>query len=216
MTNKVKAHTRYRNKNNEIVVGTTTITGLLNKPQLVRWANNLGLEGISTDAYVDELKNVGTLAHLMIEDYINKKETDFSDFTDNQRDKAENAVLKFFAWEKENKFEPKASELKLVSEEHQFGGQIDIYAMLNDVPTLIDLKTSKACYAEHFMQVSAYSHLLLENGHKVEDVRILRIGRNESEGFDDIRISSLDIYWGIFKHLLGVYYLQKKIKRGEQ
>ena len=209
---KTKAHTRYRNAKGDIVVGTTTITGILNKPALVRWANNLGLKGIDVSKFVDDLANVGTLAHLMVENYLKKQETDFLDYTQNERDRAENAVIKFFDWEKENDFKIIESEMKLVSENHQFGGQCDIYAMLNGKKTLIDLKTSKACYSEHYTQVSAYKSLLVENGHIVEDVRILRIGREEAEGFDDIKVPNLELHWERFKYCLKIYGLNKQLK----
>lgn len=208
-----KAHTIYRLADGTRVVGTTTVTGILAKPALVPWANKLGLQGISVSKYVDNLAGAGTLAHKIIEDYIKKEETDFSDFTPNQRSMAENAVIKFFNWEKENKFEPIKSELMLVSEQFRFGGQIDIYANLNGKPTLIDLKTSKACYPEHFTQVAAYRQLLVENGHKVEDVRILRIGRDEGEGFDDIKVPFIELHWARFKHCLQIYELNKKLNK---
>jgi len=209
---KTKAHTRYRNKANDIVVGVTTITGILNKPALVRWANNLGLKGIDSTKYVDDLANVGTLAHLMVENYLNLQETDFSDFTQNERDRAENAIIKFFAWEKENDFEMIGTEMKLISEEHQFGGQCDIYGELNGKKTLIDLKTSKACYSEHYTQVSAYRALLEENGYPVEDTRILRIGREEKEGFDDLHVPNIDLHFKKFLLCLEIYQLNKKLK----
>jgi hypothetical protein len=41
-----KAHTIYKTAEGVRVPGATTITGLLNKPYLVPWANKLGLEGI--------------------------------------------------------------------------------------------------------------------------------------------------------------------------
>jgi hypothetical protein len=212
MANKTKAHTRYRNKAGDIVCGVTTILNVMNKPALVRWANNLGLKGIDVSKFVDDLANVGTLAHLMVENYLKKQETDFSDYTQNERDRAENAVIKFFDWEKENDFKIIESELKLVSEIHQFGGQADIYAMLNGKKTLIDLKTSKACYSEHYTQCVAYRELLKENGYEVEDTRILRIGRDEKEGFSDIKVSNTDLHWERFKLCHRIYQLNKKLK----
>lgn len=209
---KTKAHTRYRNKAGDIVVGTTTVTGILNKPALVKWANNLGLKGIDVTLFVDDLANVGKLAHLMVENHLKKQETDFSDYTQNERDRAENAVIKYFSWEKENDFKVIEAELKLVSEEHQYGGQCDIYGELNGKKTLIDLKTSKACYSEHFTQVSAYRTLLVENGYPVEDVRILRIGREEKEGFDDIHVPNLDLHLKKFLLCLEIYKLNKLLK----
>jgi len=209
---KTKAHTRYRNAKGDIVCGVTTILNILNKPALVRWANQLGLRGIDVGKFVDDLANVGTLSHLMVENYLKKQETDFSDFTQNERDRAENAVIKFFDWEKENDFKVIESEMKLVSELYQFGGQADIYCELNGKRTLIDLKTGKACYSEHHSQCSAYRALLIENGYPVEDVRILRIGREEKEGFEDIKVPSLDLHFKKFLLCLEIYQLNKKLK----
>ena len=209
---KYKAHTRYKNKVGDYVPGTTTVTGILNKPALVRWANNLGLHGVDVSKYVDDMASIGTLAHYMVECYCKKVKPELGDYTPNQIDLAENAVLKFYSWEKENKFEVIEVEMKLISEQHQFGGQCDIYCMLNGKKTLIDLKTSKACYPEHYTQVSAYKQLLAENGHEVDDVRILRIGRDESEGFEDKKVPLLDIHWKRFLHCLEIYKLNKQLR----
>ena len=107
---KSKAHQRYRLVDGTIVPGVTTITGVMNKPALVKWANNLGLKGIDSSKYVDELASIGTLAHKIVENHILKFldlefDENYKDYTENQMDLAENAALKFFSWEKENKVE---------------------------------------------------------------------------------------------------------------
>lgn len=53
-----KAHTRYYLSDGTLVPGATTVTGLLNKPALVKWANNLGLQGIDSSKYVDKAARV--------------------------------------------------------------------------------------------------------------------------------------------------------------
>jgi len=213
MSNKTQAHPKYLLEDGSRVVGVTTVLSVMAKPALKFWANKLGLDGISISKYVDNLADIGTLCHKMVENYINNVETDFSDYSPNQRDKADNAFIKFLEWEKENEFTPIDSELRLVSEKYKFGGTCDIYAKLNGKLTLIDLKTSKACYSEQHTQVAAYSHLLQENGKEVEDVRILRIGRDETEGFEDIKIQAIDLHWRRFKHCLALYEINKRLKR---
>lgn len=210
---KTKAHTVYKNAKEERVIGVTTAIGIMNKPALVKWANNLGLQGIDSKKYVDDKADIGTLSHKMVEDHIAGRETDFSDYTPNQKDAAENAFIKFLDWEKENDFKCIESEMIMVSEKYQFGGTCDIYAMLNGKPTLIDIKTGKACYGEHHTQVAAYRYLLLENGYNVDDVRILRIGRDDIEGFEDIKAPALDLHWERFLHCLAIYNLNKKIRK---
>ncbi len=204
---------RYRLLDKSIVPGVTTILNVLSKPALVPWANKLGLQGIEVGKYVDALGEIGTLAHLMVENYLNTKVVDYlQDFSKSQVEKATNAFNKFLKWEKENDFKFLGSELPYVSEMYKFGGTIDIYCELNGKKTLIDLKTSRAVYSEHRTQVSAYKQLLEENDHAVEDVRILRIGRDISEGFDDISVPMIDLHFHRFKHCLSIYSLNKRLK----
>lgn len=210
---KSMAHTRYRTADGTIVPGVTTITGILNKPALVRWANNLGLQGVDVSKYVDEMATVGTLAHYIIECHIKNVKPDYSDYTPNQVSLAENSAIKFFTWEDQQKIEYLASELDMVSERHRFGGKCDIYCMLNGKPTLLDIKTCKGIYPEQFTQVVAYAELLKETGKVVEDVRIIRVGRDESEGFEDKKVPFLPEHWERFLHCLAIYNLNKMIDK---
>jgi len=211
---RAKQHTVYKNKAGIRVCGVTTFLGILNKPALVPWANNLGLQGIKVREYVDHLASIGTLAHLMVENHLKKIEGNYSEYSPDQIDRAENAVLKFYEWEKVNEFEVVHSELNLVSEEYQFGGCCDIYGILNGKLVLIDLKTSKACYSEHHTQVCAYKMLLEEHNYIVDDVKILRIGRDESEGFDEYAVKNIDLHQQLFRKCIEIYKLQKQLRKG--
>jgi len=209
---KYTAHQRYCTKDGIKVPGVTTVLGILAKPALVPWANKLGLQGIEVGKYVDSLADVGTLCHTIVECHLKGQDVDYSDYTPNQREMAEIAAAKFFNWEKENDFKMIESELQLVSENHMFGGTCDIYGILNGKKTLIDIKTSKACYPEHFTQVAAYKILLQESGRKVEDAKILRIGREESEGFDVKDVPMIDIHAEKFLACLEITKIDKRLK----
>ena len=206
-----KAHTVYKLADGTRVPGATTITGLLNKPHLVRWANKLGLEGIDSSKYTDEAAAVGTLAHALVQAHLQGETLDTTMFSPTQVDMAENAVLSYLEWEKRHKIEPLICEVPMVSEKLRYGGTVDCYCRLDGVPTLIDFKTGKAIYDEYFVQVSGYKNLLLEHGCPVERVQILRIGRDETEGFEERAITSTDRYFQIFTNLLNVYYLKKSL-----
>ena len=67
---RAKAHTIYKLANGKRVPGVTTVLGIINKPALVKWANNLGLQGIDSTTYVDGTAKIGTLAHEMIQEYL--------------------------------------------------------------------------------------------------------------------------------------------------
>jgi len=205
-----RAHARYRTKAGEIVPGVTTILNVLNKPALVRWSNDLGLKGISVGAYVDTLATVGTIAHEMVCCH-NKKESFIPDGRAPELiDAAENSFLKYLEWERHHTVEPILCEAELVSEHDRFGGCIDFYGRIDGVLTLKDYKTAKAIWPEHLYQVAAYRRLLEENGHKVDAVGILQIGRSEDEGFTERTITDCANEWLVFYHCLQLYRLTKK------
>ena len=215
---RLKAHPPYELADGTRVAGTTTITGMMAKPFLITWANRLGLGEITgfptkVTKYVDELADIGTLAHYLIECELKGEEPDTSDFTTNQMTLAHRCVKKFAQWKQENpSFKPIEVELSLVSEEYRFGGTCDIYCTLNGVKTLIDLKTGRSIYPEHYVQVSAYKKLLEENGHIVDDVRILKIGRDSTEGFEYKAVPAIEKQWKKFLYCLGLYNLNKELK----
>ena len=210
---KAKAHIRYKLDDGTKVPGVTTVLGILNKPALVKWANNLGLQGIDSTKYRDEMADIGTLAHQMIVDYFNKVETDTTDYSKNQIDLAENCLLSFWEWEKGHKIEVIMAEAQLVSPHYGYGGTIDCYCMLDGKPTLLDFKTGKAIYPEMLYQLAAYVELLTEDGKLIEATRILRIGRDADEGFEERLIADTSKHLELFKHCLAIYNLQKEIRK---
>ena len=212
-----KAHQRYRLADGTIVPGVTTILGVLNKPALVKWANNLGLQGIDSSAYVDETAKIGTLAHEMVQEYLGGPEWDRSTYNAGQIDLAENAVLSFFEWERRNvsSFKTTFIEEQFVSETNRYGGTVDFYGEINGQLWLIDFKTCKTLYPEHTYQTAAYWALLLEHGYRVDGVRILRIGRSEDEGFDDKIIGREEIEdaYRVFESALNLYRAKGSFER---
>lgn len=207
-----KAHTVYKTSDGRRVPGTTTITGLLNKPYLITWANKLGLEGVDSTKYRDEAADVGTLAHAMIQAHLEGTEVDEDQYSPIDVDLAQNAVISYFEWEKQHDINPIKCEWAMVSDSLLFGGTIDCYCMLDGIPTLLDFKTGKAIYDEYFVQLAAYRELLEENGYTVERCRILRVGRDETEGFEERTVTDTRKYFEIFRALLNVYYLKKELK----
>ena len=212
---KEQAHQRYKTKDGIIVPSVTTIISLLNKPALVPWANKLGLQGIDVAKYVDKTAEIGTLAHQMILDYFKNIETDFSEYSPETKDKAENSFLSFLEWIRGKKIVPTFIEKSGVSEGWGFGGTFDFYGIIDKVFTLIDFKTGSGIYPEMSIQLAAYKILLeydYETPYKVEQAMILRIPRTEDEKFEIKVWTNLDKQWEIFKRLLEIYQLQKEIK----
>jgi hypothetical protein len=210
-----KPHTRYKLADGTLVPGVTTVLSVLNKPGLVRWANQLGLQGIDTTTYVDGLARIGTLAHGLIEEDLGGPAVDRSLWSPEEMDRAENSLLKWYEWRKSHQIHPELIEHPMVSEEHRYGGTVDCYGLLDGVPTILDIKTAKQVYDEHLVQVAAYAQLVRETGRPVDAVRVLQVGRTEDEGFTErvIPAPRLEPFWRLFEHALAIYYLQQQIKR---
>lgn len=206
-----KGHTVYKLQDGTRVPGTTTVTGLLDKPQLIAWANRLGLEGIDSTQYRDSMAGIGTLAHAMARSELAGQplSEDLSEYSAKEVDLAENALIKFLDWRKAHEFKPILTEGPLVSEQYRYGGTIDAYGILDGKPALIDLKSGKGIYPEMVYQLAAYRQLLLEHNHPVDNVRIVRIGRDEQEGFEERVFGGLDNAWMVFWHLRQIYDLRK-------
>lgn len=209
---KYKAHTIYKNQDGKRLPGVTTITGLMDKPALKYWANGLGLNGIDVRKYVDDMADIGTLAHQMAEDAILGNKTITDDYSKNQIDLAENCLLKFYEWLKDLKYEVIFIENQLVSEKYQYGGTCDMFLRIDGKNILIDIKTCKAIYDEMETQVAAYKMLIEENGNKVDECYILRIGRSEDEGFEYRKINKIDLHEQRFINLREQYELNRQIR----
>jgi len=209
---KTRAHIRYQLLDKTPVPGVTTVLGILSKPALIHWSWNLGMQGIDYRKFRDNLADVGTLSHQMILDYFNKVKTDTSEYSKSQIELAENCLLSFWEWEKGHNIEVIMAEAQLVSIEYGYGGTIDCFCKLDGQPTLLDFKTGKAIYPEFFYQLAAYEQLLTEAGQLIEVTRILRIGRDEDEGFEERSVGKLDKQFEIFTHCLAIYNLKKEVK----
>ncbi len=212
---KARTHTVYKNSEGKRVPGVTTITGVLNKPALVPWANKIGLQGIEVSKYVDDLAAIGTLAHYMVECHIKKEKPALDDYSKNQIDSAETSFLKFLDWEGKHKIQYMETEKQLISEKFQYGGTLDILMVLDGVRTLVDLKTCKAIYSDHFLQVGGgYMLLANENIGDIKEAGILRIGRSEEEGIEAEYkpVPNILKFQKMFLLCLDVYNLKKEIK----
>jgi len=208
----VRVHTVYKTKEGERVPGVTTVLGILGKPALIHWAWNLGIEGIDYRKYRDDKADIGTLAHAMVMAHLKGEETDTSGYTEKQIDLAETCFLKYLEWEEEHDIVPIMLETPLVSEKYRYGGTLDNYCLLDGIPTLLDYKTGKAIYDEYFYQLGGYRELLKEHKSPVKRCMILRLGRDETEGFEVKERTDLKLEIKIFLQCVKVYHLQNELK----
>ena len=208
----VKVHTVYKTKDGVRVPGVTTVLGILGKPALIHWAWDLGTKGIDYKKYRDDKADIGTLAHEMVMCHLKGEELDTSGYTEKQIDLAETCFLKYLEWEDEHDIKPILIEEPLISEKHRYGGTMDCYCNLDGILTLLDFKTGKAIYNEYFYQLGGYRELLTENKYETKRYIILRLGRDETEGFEVKERIDLEDETKIFLKLTEVYHLQKELK----
>ena len=120
----------------------TQLIDLLNKPALLKWANKIGLDGVSLANYRTEAKTSGTSVHKRIEnDLLHGIKFDDPAF---QLFKSNYEVLKV---------EPE------IECEH-YKGRVDILLKRNNLTWLFDFKAADRIYFEQALQLIAYNRVL--------------------------------------------------------
>jgi hypothetical protein len=107
-------------------------------------------------------------------------------------------------------------ETPLISELYRYGGTSDFLGYVNGRLTLLDFKTGKAIYPDHFIQLAGYSAIINERRPElgnIERYTVLNIPRGEGESFDTKSKSSLVLEWGIFQAALKIYNLKKDLSK---
>ena len=214
---RAQAHRKYKAHDGRAVPSVTTVLGILGKPYLIKWANELGLEGIDSQEYLNEAAKAGTLAHAMIQENLGGAPWDRSAYAPEQVEVAEIALGNFLTWKQgaAPDIQTKHIELPLISDVDGYGGTIDWYGDIGGKRWLIDFKTSREIYLEHIFQVGAYFMLLQENGMRVDGVRILRVSR-EGRGYEDRVIGQDEVIaaGGVFLNALYLFNAVKRFKKG--
>ncbi len=211
---RTKAHTQYYSQQGDSLPGVTTALGILSKPAIIHWSWQCGMRGEDYRKTRDKMADIGTITHLMILAHIKKTKLDLTEYSQQDISTAENCMLSFLEWEKDHKLEPTVVETPMVSDIYGYGGTPDYIGMVNGRLELLDFKTGKGIWNEMFYQLAAYRQLAQEQGHKIEHARILRIGRDENEGFEERLVTRFDNEFQVFQHCLAIYNLFKVMRKG--
>ena len=158
----------YRNAQGERLPGTTTVIGGnlgWNKGPLMYWAWSQGKEGKNYRDTSQAAADAGTLAHYLAECDITGQVPDPArmNVPAEVLKNAEGAFGAYLSWKEMSRVRIVASEVALVSNQHQYGGTLDGIGQLGEKYCLIDFKTSNGTYADHLIQLAAYQHLWEEN-----------------------------------------------------
>ena len=162
----------------------TQLISLLDKPALLKWANKIGLQGISLDEYSEKSKQAGTNIHNQIENYIKDKIPFESNLHQMQFDK-------FF-------FDKEIIEIEKQIETDYFIGRLDIIYKDRGKIYLCDFKSNqKRIYFENLLQLSAYKMAI--NADKIAiisipDFKIINIELIDFKPYQEILINLSNIY----------------------
>jgi hypothetical protein len=184
------------------------------KRALIQWARREALEGNDSNLILLDTGSIGTVAHLLIQGFIEGRDPNIADFTSNQIEAGSRALENFKSWLKGKEVEFLHLEKRVVSEKFRYGGTLDILAVIKGLLCLLDLKTSKAIYPEFICQIAAYglAYEEQESGH-IAEYHLLQLGKDGS-GYQHHVLTEAQIETGfeVFLHCRQLYDLQKRLK----
>ena|SRR3990167_3234941 len=141
--------------------------------------------------HTKEAAESGTIAHDYIEDFVCERNHSKELVAKIKKDeKAKNSLKAFDKWNKEHKVEWVASELVIGSAEYEFGGTLDAIAYVDNIPSLVDFKTSNQISPDYFLQTAAYQIALEEMGFVPLQRIILRIPKDGND-FETVTIPNI-------------------------
>lgn len=139
------------------VPGVTTVNKNVgwSTENLMRWANRIGKEGIDLRDYrAQAAANIGTLVHGQIEAEILGLPA--PEIPEEYRARVACGLETFKEWREQTRLEILGTELHGVDEEDKAGWCIDGLVGFEDRISVVDWKSGKGPFPEHFMQLATY------------------------------------------------------------
>jgi hypothetical protein len=181
---------------------------------LVRWAANLGLQGIDYEKERDKAATIGTAAHELIAAYLLKRTPDVDEYPADLIDAARPCLRAYQAWAKEHRIELVASEEPLVSSALRYGGTYDAVVRMNGKLTLLDFKSSNWLYAKNILQVTAYLDLIAEcKGKYLDAAIILQVSKSGEFRTLTVEGETITQARSAFYHLLELHKLKYPLEK---
>lgn len=214
-----KPHQKYM-VDGEIVPSVTAVLHMQGKEELVKWANSIGKLGMDSTIEAEKAGIIGSAFHTYIESkFCNSKNEslilgeEFQEIMEccntSMRSKVQNTIDSFNKWYRKNdSFTVLESELSLVSEKFGYGGTIDCVCKWKEYICVLDYKTSKDFYSNHFTQLAAYHKLLKENtDYNIDLAIILRLDKNKGNTAKMMTypVEDLRLHFKLFRKMLSAY-----------
>jgi hypothetical protein len=214
----------YKNRRLKKLPSVTTIIKNVgwSSEMLMAWCKREFRAGRDPDETSKAACDEGTVTHELIEAWVfgqEEYEPDESVSSDIVIAASE-GLREYVKWSEDNNIEYLESELKMVSEEYQYGGTCDGIIRLNGEIVLIDFKTSKAVYDSHILQMAAYKEMVEEStDYKIDRCMVIRIAKGALEE-DEPRIQphfideeAINDGWIVFKMLRQLHEYHKSFGR---
>jgi hypothetical protein len=182
---------------------------------LLHWTWKLGTEGKDYRKERDKAADIGTIAHFLIECFLNNQVADLSDYGQEDIDKALMCYNKFVDWWDEQSLEKVATETQLVNEFYRYGGTIDLIARTQKGEhILLDFKTSKKISESYWRQCAGYAQLWNSNNpaNPIKNHAIVRIGKQEEGDFEVVWKDNLSNEWYVFQKQVDLYWAMQAAK----
>tara|TARA_S200002703_G_scaffold126176_1_gene112543 strand:- start:2 stop:640 length:639 start_codon:yes stop_codon:yes gene_type:complete len=211
------SHTKYYVGEKRVKSVTTLIGGNLgwNFYPLLNWNLKLMKEGIDPREELKTAGRIGTLAHIMIEQFIKGGSVILDGYSAKEISHAKEAYYNFLNFKEDYNPEILETELKMVSEKYKFGGTCDAVANVkigkNTKLMMLDWKSSNSLHEEHKIQIAAYAKMYEEvTGKRIQGAMIVRVDKEKKEyEVSTLKIKDLNYYWRIFKLILKLQELKK-------
>jgi len=168
----------------------TELLDILNKPALMKWANKIGLQGISLDDYRAKSKKDGTSLHKQIEQFL----LEGKPFED------ESIHMNFEKFQVDKVFK----EVECNIETDYFRGRLDAKIIYKNELYLCDFKSNDAIYLEQKLQLTAYR--MSDRNCKIAVVKIPEFI------FKPVTIQDFKPFEDLLIALSNIYHLLKKTK----
>jgi hypothetical protein len=197
-------------------VSVTSVLKVLNKPQLLKWAESRGAEGAARLAAMGELKDVapedagdlvrlhklgadakrdaggegGTATHSVLEHWGRYEEIpNLADYQPEVR----GFVQGLCGWLLKRAPKPTSTERIVGSAKHTYAGRLDMRAVIDGKDTLVDLKR-KRVYTEAHLQTRGYALADVECGNPPpDDILIVAVAGDGS--FQEARCEASEADW---------------------
>jgi hypothetical protein len=203
--------------NGKRVPSVSTILGNLGwgQEQLIRWAANLGLNGLDYEKERDRAATIGTVAHELITAHLLNRLPNLDGYPFDLIELARPCLSAYQDWACSHHVELLESEFPLVSSALMFGGTPDAVIRMNRTEiVLVDFKSSNWLSGKHIIQVAAYLDLIAEcRGKELNKAIIIKVGKDGVFKTLTVEGETITQAREAFYHLLQIHKLKSPLEK---